>query len=176
MLLAFVWPWVLLSLIPDVPAWTAIPLAAAALVVSLVAIALVNAWVSSIQYDVRESDLLVRKGIFVQSLKMVPFRTVTNIARKRDVLDRWFFRIGSVHVETAGHSGATGAEAVLEGLDDWDGVYDRIMQAVLAYRGRAMDATGAGEEPSAETPVASSAVLTELQAIRRLLDERLPRN
>jgi hypothetical protein len=113
MLLAFVWPWVLLSVIPDVPAWTASPLAAAALV---------------------------------------------------------------VHVETAGHSGTTGAEAVLEGLDDWDGVYDRIMQALLAYRGRPMDATGAGEEPSAETAVASSAVLTELQAIRRLLDERLPRN
>ena len=63
-------------------------------------------------YEVQDDEVIVRVGIITHSVKHVPYRTVTNITVSRDILDRWFFGLGSLHIQTAGMSGKSGARPI----------------------------------------------------------------
>jgi len=54
----------------------------------IVAQLLVGPYYNSLRYEVEEDEVIVRAGIWTQSVKHVPYRTVTNLTVKRDVLDR----------------------------------------------------------------------------------------
>ena len=106
-------------------------------------------------------------GILTHSVKHVPYRTVTNITVKRDILDRWFFNLGSLSIQTAGMSGQSGAEENLVGLENVQEVYEIVVSELRRFRG-AMPPTTVQEEPLTN---GSKALLAEVQAIRELLEK-----
>lgn len=141
---------------------------------------LIDRYVASIQYEIVEDEIIVRVGIWTYTVKHVPYRTVTNIAVKRDIFDRFLFNIGTLEVQTAGAntSQSGGAEESLMGLVDYEGVYNVVAEALRRYRNLPLSPTQADAEarlaPDALGSVALGDLLQELRAIRTLLAERGP--
>jgi membrane protein YdbS with pleckstrin-like domain len=141
---------------------------------------LIDRYVASIQYEIVEDEIIVRVGIWTYTVKHVPYRTVTNIAVKRDIFDRFLFNIGTLEVQTAGAntSQSGGAEESLMGLVDYEGVYNVVAEALRRYRNLPLSPTQAEAEarlaPDASGSVALGDLLQELRAIRTLLAERGP--
>ncbi len=130
----------------------------------------------SLSYEVQDDEVIVQVGIWTKSVKHVPYRTVTNLVVKRDILDRWM-GIGTLNIQTAGMSGTTGAEESLVGLDNVQDVYDVVVQELRRFRG-AMAPTAAGMEGdlvAEETGAVLSidvltGILSEVRAIREALE------
>jgi len=121
----------------------------------------------SLRYEVLEDEVIVHVGIFTHSVKHVPYRTVTNITVKRDIFDRWFFNLGSLNIQTAGMSGQSGAEEKLVGMENVQEVYEIVVSELRRFRGVMPPTAGQGEP----LPDVNAAMLEEVQAIRRLLEE-----
>jgi len=139
----------------------------------ILALLLAAPYYRSLSYEVQDDEVIVRVGIFNQSVKHVPYRTVTNITVSRDILDRWFFGLGSLHIQTAGMSGQSGAEEKLVGLPNVQEVYEMVVTELRRFRG-GMAPTAAEVEPG---PLQASgemlsAILGELRAIRGALEKR----
>ena len=125
----------------------------------------------SLSYEIQDDEVIVRAGILTKSVKHVPYRTVTNLTVKRDILDRWLFGLGTLNIQTAGMSGQTGAEERLVGLPNVQEVYEIVVTELRRFRG-GMAPTAAGVED--ELTVASAdtlnAILAEVRAIRQALE------
>ena len=126
----------------------------------------------SLRYEIHEDEVIVHVGIITHSVKHVPYRTVTNITVNRDIFDRWFFKLGSLTIQTAGMSGQSGAEENLVGLENVQEVYELVVTELRRFRG-AMSPTTVQEELPADGSVA---LLNEVQAIRKLLEKSSPEN
>ena len=125
----------------------------------------------SLSYEVQDDEVIVHVGILTKSVKHVPYRTVTNLQVKRDILDRWFFGLGTLNIQTAGMSGQKGAEESLVGLDNVQEVYELVATELRRFRG-AMAPTATGEEPELVGDAAGTlaAILDEVRGIRRRLE------
>lgn len=139
----------------------------------LPAMILVGPYYRSLRYEIHEDEVIVHVGIWTQSIKHVPYRTVTNLTIKRDILDRQF-NLGTLEIQTAGLSDSTGrAEQSLVGLVDAQVVYERVVEHLRRFRG-GMEPTESEEAASAVEPSPSAPVwkemLTELRAIRRAVE------
>lgn len=137
------------------------------------AMLLTGPYYRSLSYEVQDDEVIVHAGIWTKSVKHVPYRTVTNLTAKRDILDRWLFGLGTLNIQTAGMSGTTGAEESLVGLTNVQEVYEMVATELRRFRGSmaptAADVEGEPTAPSAET---LSAILAEVRAIHRTLEER----
>jgi len=131
---------------------------------------LAQAYYCSLGYQILEDEAIVQVGVWTKSVKHVPYRTVTNLQVKRDILDRPL-SIGTLNIQTAGMSGTTGAEESLVGLSNYQAVYEQVASALRRYRG-AMPPTAAGEEIAAPEGAVLTQILTEVRAIRQRLEER----
>jgi len=129
------------------------------------AMLLTGPYYRSLSYEVQDDEVIVRVGIWTKSVKHVPYRTVTNLTVKRDILDRWL-GLGTLDIQTAGMSGQTGAEEKLAGLPDVQEVYEMVATALRRFRG-AMAPTAA--EMEGEPAAVLNAILVEVQAIRQAL-------
>ena len=147
-------------------------MALAEVVVWVVALILAAPYYASLSYEIQDDEVIVDVGIITHSVKHVPYRTVTNVVVRRDIFDRWFFGLGSLHIQTAGMSGQSGAEEKLVGLTNVQEVYDMVVTQLRRFRG-GMAPTAA--EVEAEAGLASadalSAILGELKAIRKTLEQ-----
>ena len=94
------------------------------------AMLLIYPYFNSLRYEIQEDEVVVHVGIFTHSVKHVPYRTITNLTVKQDLLDRWFFKLGSLKIQTAGMSGQTGDEEKLVGLENYQEVYDLVATAM----------------------------------------------
>ncbi len=135
----------------------------------LPAVVLAGPYYRSLSYEMREDEVVVRVGIITKSVKHVPFRMVTNVTVKRGILDRWFFDLGTLNIQTAGMSGSTGAEESLVGLANYDEVYEMVATELRRFRGGMTQMAAAGDVDSSE---ALTAILDEVRAIRQALDAR----
>ncbi len=138
----------------------------------IVAMLLATPYFRSLNYEIQEDEVIVRVGILTHSVKHVPYRTVTNLTVKRDILDRWFFNLGSLNIQTAGMSGQSGAEEVLVGLENVQEVYEMVVAELRRFRS-AMAPTAAEieGEPVKTEEETTRAILVEIQEIRRLLEK-----
>jgi membrane protein YdbS with pleckstrin-like domain len=135
------------------------------------ALILIGAYYRSLSYEVQDDEVIVRVGIWTQSVKHVPYRTVTNLAVKRDILDRWFFGLGTLNIQTAGMSGTTGAEESLVGLTNFQEIYEIVATELRRFRGgMAPTAAEVEGEPALASTDTLNAILTEVRAIRRRLE------
>lgn len=163
----FVFPWILLGLIPELGwAYVLVFLFANALWM-VPAFLLYPLYFKSIHYEIGEDELIAHQGIITQSVKTVPYRTITDLEVKRGLLDRWLFNLGSLEVQTAGQSAQTGAEVRLVGLAEWSELRAEIVGRLRAYR--ASTGTGAEVEPSAaggDTELLRQ-ILAEIKGLRQ---------
>jgi uncharacterized membrane protein YdbT with pleckstrin-like domain len=147
-------------------------MALAQVVVWVVALILSAPYYASLGYEIQDDEVIVDVGIITHSVKHVPYRTVTNVVVRRDIFDRWFFGLGSLHIQTAGMSGQSGAEEKLVGLTNVQEAYDMVVTELRRFRG-GMAPTAAEVEPEAGLASADalSAILGELKAIRKALEQ-----
>lgn len=83
----------------------------------------------SIQYKIEEHEIVIHRGVLQKKVKVVPFQSVTNITISRDPIDRIFY-IGSVKIQTAGYSGEKTPELKIEGIANYNEIYNKIMSSV----------------------------------------------
>jgi membrane protein YdbS with pleckstrin-like domain len=124
----------------------------------------------SLSYEIQDDEVIVRAGIWTKSVKHVPYRTVTNLMVKRDILDRWLFGLGTLNIQTAGMSGQTGVEESLVGLSNVQEVYEIVATELRRFRG-GMAPTAAEVEGEPAAASALSAILAEVRAIRQSLEK-----
>ncbi|MGB3904111.1 MAG: PH domain-containing protein [Anaerolineae bacterium] len=146
--------------------------AVAGIVAWVVALILAGPYYASLGYEIEDDEVIVRVGILTHSVKHVPYRTVTNITVKRDILDRWFLGLGSLNIQTAGMSGQSGAEEKLVGLTNVQEVYEMVVKELRRFRGgMAPTAAEVEPEPALASADALSAILGEVRAIRQALQK-----
>jgi membrane protein YdbS with pleckstrin-like domain len=132
------------------------------------AMLLTGPYYRSLSYEVQDDEVIVRAGIWTKSVKHVPYRTVTNLTVKRDILDRWLFGLGTLNIQTAGMSGQTGAEESLVGLPNVQEVYEIVVTELRRFRG-GMAPTAAEVEGEPAVANALNAILAEVRAIRQAM-------
>ena len=168
--LLFVFPFVCLGFVPELGIGYVLIFLVANILWMLPAFLLFPVYYRSIFYELREDEIVVHKGIITKSTKVVPYRTVTNLHMKRDLLDRYVFKLGTLNVQTAGMSGQTGAEEVLVGLEDYEGVMQMVREELRRYRSSMATGTEV-EAPAGAQPVSlvSDELLQEVREIKELL-------
>jgi len=138
----------------------------------LVAVILSEPYYRSLRYEIQDDEVVVNVGIWTKSVKHVPYRTVTNMQVKRDVVDR-LLGIGTLNIQTAGMSGQTGAEERLVGLSNVQEVYEWVAGELRRFRGgMAPTQADVEEEPAASLLGDLGEILAQVQAIRVLLEQR----
>lgn len=138
----------------------------------LLALILTGPYYRSLRYEVQDDEVLVNVGIWTKSVKHVPYRTVTNMEVKRDVVDRWL-GTGTLNIQTAGMSGQTGAEERLVGLSNVQEVYESVAKELRRFRGgMAPTQADVEAEPAVAPPDGLGEILVEVRAIRKSLEER----
>ncbi len=138
----------------------------------LLALILIGPYYRSLRYEVQDDEVVVNAGIWTKSVKHVPYRTVTNLQVKRDVVDRWL-GIGTLNIQTAGMSGQTGAEERLVGLSNVQEVYEAVAEELRRFRGgMAPTQADVEAEPAVTLPDGLGEILAEVRAIRKSLEER----
>jgi len=136
-------------------------------------------YVKSIEYSVKAEsgdtmpEIYSKRGIFTITRRHVPFRTITNISSKAGPLDR-LFKIGSVHIETAGYSGASqkGPEETLNGIVFYEEVRDFILKELRKFKEPYVTGTEVvypTEEPVPKMEGLDDEILTTLREIRDIL-------
>jgi membrane protein YdbS with pleckstrin-like domain len=98
-------------------------------------------YIKSIEYSVKAEsgdtmpEIYSKRGIITITRKHVPFRTITNISSRAGPFDR-LFKIGSVHIETAGYSGANqkGPEEKISGIVFYEEVRDFILMELRKFK------------------------------------------
>ncbi len=139
-------------------------------------------YVKSIEYSVKAEtgdtmpEIYSKRGIITITRRHVPFRTITNISSKAGPLDR-MFKIGSVHIETAGYSGPNqkGPEETLSGIVFYEEVRDFILKELRKFKEPYVTGTEVvipREEPVPKMPGLDDEMLTTLREIRDILRSR----
>jgi len=133
----------------------------------------------SIEYSVKAEsgdtmpEIYSKRGIITITRKHVPFRTITNISSRAGPFDR-LFKIGSVHIETAGYSGANqkGPEENLSGIVFYEEVRDFILKELRKFKEPYVTGTEVvhpTEEPVPRMEGLDDEILITLREIRDLL-------
>jgi len=146
------------------------------------ALVLTPPYVKSIEYSVKAEsgdtmpEIYSKRGIFTITRRHVPFRTITNISSKAGPLDR-LFKIGSVHIETAGYSGASqkGPEETLNGIVFYEEVRDFILKELRKFKEPYVTGTEVvypTEEPVPKMEGLDDEILITLREIRDILRNR----
>jgi len=134
------------------------------------AMVLVEPYYRSLSYEIQDDQVVMRVGLATKSVKHVPYRTVTNITVKQDLIDR-LLGLGTLEIQTAGMSGTNTAEQSLAGLEDAQQVYEMVAARLQRFRG-AMAPTAteeAGTAGGAEAILGE--ILSELRAIRTKMEK-----
>ena len=114
---------------------------AANLVWLLPAVVVIPPYFKSIEYSVKAEtgdtmpEIYSKRGIVTITRRHVPFRTITNISSRAGPFDR-LFKIGSVHIETAGYSGPNqkGPEEKISGVVFYEEVRDFILKELRKFK------------------------------------------
>lgn len=142
------------------------------LVPLLVTVAVVLYWIqsfhSSIKYVLGEDEIVVTKGVWWKTKRIVPYNRITNINIYQGPISR-LFKIGKLSIQTAGFSGVSSsgyktAEAEIFGIKNLE-----IKEVVLNFvKGMKPMAIEAEAEPLRST---SEEILQELRRIRKALEK-----
>lgn len=145
-------------------------------------LALTPRYFRSIEYSVKAEsgdtmpEIYSKKGIITITRRHVPFRTITNISSQAGPFDR-LFKIGSVHIETAGYSGSNqkGPEENLAGIVFYEEVRDFILVELRKFKEPYTTGTEVvypTEKPVPKTGSHDDEILVTLREIRDLLKQK----
>lgn len=91
----------------------------------LISAPIIKLWINNLSYYIDEDRITIHKGILSKIKQNVPYRAITDFQLHRSLYDR-FLGIASIKLQTAGQSPtATGFEAKLSGLIDWDDLLEQ---------------------------------------------------
>ena len=143
-------------------------------------------YIRSIEYSVKAEsgdimpEIYSKRGIITITRKHVPFRTITNISSRAGPFDR-LFKIGSVHIETAGYSGANqkGPEEKISGIVFYEEVRDFILKELRKFKEPYVTGTEVvhpTEEPVPRMEGLDDEILITLREIRDILKNTRKQN
>jgi membrane protein YdbS with pleckstrin-like domain len=158
--------------------WTVV----ANLVWLLPALIVIPRYFKSIEYSVKAEtgdtmpEIYSKRGIITITRRHVPFRTITNISSRAGPFDR-LFKIGSVHIETAGYSGPNqkGPEEKISGVVFYEEVRDFILKELRKFKEPYVTGTEVvipTEMPVLRTESLDDEMLVTLREIRDILRNR----
>ena len=98
------------------------------LIPGIISAGLIQKYYQSIWYQITDTEVIVHKGIITKTMKIVPYRTITNIELKRGLFDRGF-KISTIEIQTAGFT-RSGVEEKLVGLIDADDIIETIIERI----------------------------------------------
>ncbi|NLE04058.1 MAG: PH domain-containing protein [Crenarchaeota archaeon] len=158
--------------------WTIIP----NLIWLIPTLLIIPPYFRSIEYSVKAKtgdtmpEIYSKEGIITITRRHVPFRTITNISTKAGPFDR-ALKIGSIHIETAGYSGANqkGPETVLKGIVFYEEIRDFILKELRKFKEPYTTGTevpNISEETTSKTANINNEMLTTMQEIRDLLKKQ----
>ena len=84
-------------------------------------------WIGNLSFVIKDSSIAIYKGIFTKIEQNIPNSKVTDFVLYRDLFDR-FLGIGSIKIQTAGASGESGFEGVLDGILDYNKVHKNLVE------------------------------------------------
>ncbi|QSZ67952.1 PH domain-containing protein [Methanofollis aquaemaris] len=128
----------------------------------------------SIVYHLTDTEMTWKRGVWFRSTGIVPYNRITNVDIIQGPVMR-LFGISNLRIQTAGYSAQAQAEIRILGIEEPEPLRELIMTQV---RGRPpVAAVTGGEEETAPVPVGAGqeAVVTELRAIRELLEKMAER-
>lgn len=131
-------------------------------------IAFVLYWIpryhETISYTAGSDEVSWQRGVWFKTTGIVPYRKITNVDVSQGPLSRRL-GIASVKLQTAGYSASkSSAEISITGIERHEALRDMLMEYVRKTRAFSPPPTGTSDE---------SAVLSELRAIRELLESRM---
>ena len=127
----------------------------------------------SMIYQLKGNEMIVRRGVFQKIEKNVPFRAVTNLAIFRSLFDR-MFGIGTIRLHTAGYSGTSLPEENIEGLVNYQEVYDKLIAKIRPLQAMTPRASVEVEKQDLgfqEQLRVNQQILATLQEIKELLKQ-----
>ncbi len=133
----------------------------------LIAVPIITLWIKNLTYYIEEDRITIHKGILSKIKQNVPYRAITDFQLHRSLYDR-FLGIASIKIQTAGQSPtATGFEAKLTGLTEWDDLLEqlRIKVKKLYPSGGTTEKSSVGEH----NEQLLQEILAELKEIHKVL-------
>ena len=136
----------------------------------LIAVPIIKLWINNLSYYIDEDRITIHKGILSKIKQNVPYRAITDFQLYRSLYDR-FLGIASIKLQTAGQSPtATGFEAKLSGLIDWDDLLEKLRAKVK--RLYPSSATLETNESITNDKDLLEKILEELKGIRNALEKK----
>ena len=124
----------------------------------------------SVVYHLNDTEMTWKRGVFFRKTGIVPYNRITNVDIVQGPVMR-VFGISHLKIETAGGGASkNSAEIQIEGVSDPEPLRQMIMDFVRGQKPAAA-ATGTEYRP-ASANADMQALLEEVAAIRRLLEER----
>jgi membrane protein YdbS with pleckstrin-like domain len=154
---------ILPAAIAEAPLWVMLGMALATAAIAIFVGVWIPMYYRSILYDLTPTEMTWRRGVWFRQTGIVPYNRITNVDIIQGPVMR-YFGISDLRIQTAGYSAQQQAEIKLMGIEEPEPLRELIMAQV---RGRAPVAAVTG---GAETVEEEGDVLTELRAIRRLLE------
>jgi len=155
-----------------VPVLMTIPVtyAIAALVLLVLLVSFWSFWIplyyTTVVYRLTDDEISWARGVWFRRTGIVPYARITNVDIVQGPVMRRF-SISSLKIQTAGYSAQAQSELSLEGIEEPEELREVIMGFVRGSKA-AGDATGMEPTPRST----DAAILTELRAIRELLEAR----
>jgi len=136
----------------------------------LIAVPIIKLWISNLSYYIDEDRITIHKGILSKIKQNVPYRAITDFQLHRSLYDR-FLGIASIKLQTAGQSPtATGFEAKLAGLIDWDDLLEKLRAKVKILYPSSVTAT-TNQSVENDNGLLEK-ILEELKGIRNALEKK----
>ncbi len=118
-------------------------------------------WIINLKYSVKDSRLVIHKGMITKKKVSIPFSAITDFTLSRSLFERWL-DIGTIYIQTAGQGVQPGAyEGKLEGIVDFDSLHSVLRLKVKASRGNQAEING--------VPIES--VTDEIEVLKSILEE-----
>ena len=83
--------------------------------IAILLIILVNYYIKKLEYEILDTEIVIRRGVITRTKTVIPFRTITNLLIKRGPLDR-LFGISTILIQTAGESKSNNPEGRIVGI------------------------------------------------------------
>ena len=136
----------------------------------LISAPIIKLWIKNLSYYIDEDRITIHKGILSKIKQNVPYRAITDFQLHRSLYDR-FLGIASIKLQTAGQSPtATGFEAKLSGLINWDNLLEQLRAKVkrLYPSSVTLETTSS----TANDNALLEKILEELKGIRNALEKK----
>jgi len=136
----------------------------------LITVPIIKLWIKNLSYYIDEDRITIHKGILSKIKQNVPYRAITDFQLYRSLYDR-FLGIASIKLQTAGQSPtATGFEAKLSGLIDWDDLLEQLRAKVKRLYPTS-DVLSTTDSIATEKDLLEK-IFEELKGIRSALEKR----